>query len=141
VAGFEFRCSECREVRDVTTLQKSVCEDCRRLIARRDEAKRLATTTARDRYEARLASSPVYMGEENCWTPGEPVLLPDRQHFICPSCKDKRHIVEGIRHICDKRPYFIPNADTVCDVCFREDAERIQVERGRRAAARRGRAG
>ena len=93
---------------------------------------------ARDRYEARLASSPVYTGEENWWTAGEPVLLPDRQHFICPSCKDKRHIVEGIRLIWDKHPYFIPNANTVCDTCFLEEAESIQHERNE---GRRGRAG
>ena len=119
----EFRCSACKQVKDVRTLRNSVCPACS---AEQDRAAVAATDHAeglRYAYEQALKKGPHYAGEPENWTPKDPVLLPDGTHFVCPGCKRRAHLVHDLSIRWNKKPYPIPNKYSLCDDCHRKDVE------------------
>jgi hypothetical protein len=119
----EFRCSKCGEVKDVRTLRESVCPECRAQAADDAVAANDATTALRERYEALLRRGPHYAGALDSWTPKDPVLLADAQHFVCPSCKKRAHLVHDLGYRWNKKPFPIPNRYTPCDACHRKEID------------------
>ncbi|HZX69119.1 MAG TPA: hypothetical protein VFE70_09560, partial [Candidatus Elarobacter sp.] len=83
----EFRCARCGEVKDVRTLRQSICPECTARIEDETIAATDATNAQRARYEALLRLGPHFTGLLESWTPKDPVLLDDGQHFVCPNCK------------------------------------------------------
>ena len=119
----EFRCKVCKEVKDVRTLRNSVCPECS---AAQEHAAVIATdhtAALRDAYERTLAKGPHFTGEPEGWTPGDPVLFADGEHFVCPGCKRRAHLVHDLSIRWNKKPYPIPNKYSVCDRCHRKDQE------------------
>ncbi len=119
----EFRCSVCKEVKDVRTLRASVCPEC---LVEQDRAAEAVSDHAaglRYAYEQALKKGPHYAGEPEAWTPSDPVLLPDGEHFVCPGCKRRAHLVHDLSIRWNKKPYPIPNKYTLCDRCHRKDIE------------------
>lgn len=74
---------------------------------------------------------PIYDGDLISWRPGLPTLLADREHFVCYSCRESRHLVDDLRYLWRKRPYPLPDENTVCDECYKADADMIDSERTR----------
>ncbi|HTJ26053.1 MAG TPA: hypothetical protein VMA36_07805 [Candidatus Limnocylindria bacterium] len=119
----DFRCAVCKELKDVRTLRNSVCPECRAEQERAAEAMSDHAAGLRYAYEQALKKGPHYTGPLEAWTPREPVLLPDGQHFVCPGCKRRAHLVHDLSIRWNKKPYPIPNKYTLCDVCHRKDVE------------------
>jgi hypothetical protein len=125
----EFRCKRCGEVKDVRTLRDSICPDCRARLADETAAANDATTAQRERYEAQLRLGPHYLGELESWTPKDPVLLPGGEHFVCPNCKRRAHLVHDLAYRWNKKPYPIPNKYTSCDACHRKETDDSDLAR------------
>jgi len=119
----EFRCSVCKEVKDVRTLRGSVCPECRAEQERASEAASDPVAGAKYAYEQALKKGPHYTGDPAAWTPNDPVLLPDLAHFVCPGCKTRAHLVDDLRIRWNKKPYPIPNKYILCDRCHRKELE------------------
>ncbi|HZO93161.1 MAG TPA: hypothetical protein VFB22_05285 [Candidatus Baltobacteraceae bacterium] len=119
----EFRCSVCKEVKDVRTLRNSVCPECRAEQERAAEAASDQAAGARYAYEQTLKKGPHYTGDPAAWTANDPVLLPDLQHFVCPGCKTPAHLVHDLSIRWNKKPYPIPNKYSLCDRCHRKELE------------------
>jgi hypothetical protein len=119
----EFRCSVCKEVKDVRTLRNSVCPECRADQGRAAEAAADHSAGLRYAYEQALKKGPHYAGALEDWTPRDPVLLPDGTHFVCPGCKRRAHLVHDLSIRWNKKPYPIPNKYSLCDTCHRKDVE------------------
>jgi hypothetical protein len=119
----EFRCSICKQVKDVRTLRNSVCPDCS---AERERAAEAASDHAaglRYAYEQAIKKGPHYTGALEDWTSKDAVLLPDGEHFVCPGCKRRAHLVNDLSIRWNKKPYPIPNKYSLCDQCHRKDVE------------------
>jgi hypothetical protein len=119
----EFRCSICKQVKDVRTLRNSVCPECH---AERERAAEAASDHAaglRYAYEQAIKKGPHYTGALEDWTPKDAVLLPDGEHFVCPGCKRRAHLVNDLAIRWNKKPYPIPNKYSLCDQCHRKDVE------------------
>ena len=54
---------------------------------------------------------------------GSNVLLPDGEHFVCPGCKRRAHLVHDLSIRWNKKPYPVPNKYSLCDRCHRRDVE------------------
>ncbi len=119
----EFRCKRCGEVKDVRTLRESICPECRARAEDEAVAANDATTAQRERYEALLRLGPHYPGPIEAWTPKDPVLLPGGQHFVCPTCKKRAHLVHDLEYRWSKKPFPIPNKYTSCDTCHRKETD------------------
>jgi hypothetical protein len=120
----EFRCSVCKQLKDVRTLRSSVCPDCLVEKERVAEAATDYTAGLRYAYEQALKKGPHYTGEPENWTPKDPVLFADGEHFVCPSCKRRAHLVHDLSIRWNKKPFPIPNKYSVCDTCHRKDEDR-----------------
>jgi hypothetical protein len=127
--AMEFRCTRCGLVKDVRSLVKSVCPDCRAEIVSDAHAATDAATIERNRYEAVLRRGPHYHGAVEEWTKKDPVLLPDGQHFVCPTCKRRAHLVHDLAYRWNKKPFPIPNKYTSCDTCHRKETDDTAFER------------
>jgi len=127
--ALEFRCSKCGLVKDVRTLQKSVCPECRANIESGAAAAADAAAVERTRYEAALKRGPHYLGAIEDWKKNDPVLLPDGEHFVCPACKRRAHLVHDLAYRWNKKPYPIPNKYTSCDACHRKETDDTAYER------------
>jgi hypothetical protein len=127
--ALEFRCSSCGQVKDVRTLQKSVCPECRANIASGAAAAADAAATERTRYEATLKRGPHFLGALEDWTKKDPVLLAGGEHFVCPSCKRRAHLVHDLAYRWNKKPYPIPNKYTPCDACHRKETDDTEYDR------------
>ncbi|MBV8750378.1 MAG: hypothetical protein JO103_11755, partial [Candidatus Eremiobacteraeota bacterium] len=101
----------------------SVCPDCAAARQRAADAAGDPELKARYDYEKALANGPHYAGDPEAWTPRDPVLLPDREHFVCPGCKRRAHLVHDLSIRWNKKPYPIPNKYSLCDACHRRDVE------------------
>ncbi len=119
----EFRCKVCKEIRDVRTLRNSICPDCQVEQERAAEAVTDHVAGLRYAYEQALKKGPHYAGAPEAWTPKDPVLLADGEHFICPGCKREAHLVHDLSIRWNKKPYPIPNKYSLCDQCHRRDFE------------------
>jgi Zn finger protein HypA/HybF involved in hydrogenase expression len=119
----EFRCTRCDEVKDVRTLRDSICPECRARVEDEAVAANDATAVQRERYEALLRLGPHYLGALESWTPKDPILLADAQHFVCPTCKKRAHLVHDLAYRWSKKPYPIPNKYTPCDSCHRKETD------------------
>jgi Zn finger protein HypA/HybF involved in hydrogenase expression len=119
----EFRCQRCGEVKDVRTLRDSICPECRARVEDEAVAASDATAVQRERYEALLRLGPHYLGALESWTPKDPILLADAQHFVCPTCKKRAHLVHDLSYRWSKKPYPIPNKYTPCDSCHRKETD------------------
>ena len=119
----EFRCIVCNLPKDVRTLRSSVCPEC--LVDRERAAEAVTDASAKLRYdyEQAIAKGPHYAGALEDWTPKDPVLLADREHFVCPGCKQSAHLVHDLSIRWNKKPYPIPNRYSLCDRCHRKDVE------------------
>ena len=124
----EFRCKRCGEVKDVRTLRESVCSECREQAETRTADTASAAAAERAAYDARLARGPHYCGPLETWKPGDPVLLADGQHFVCPRCRRKAHLVHDLAHRWNKKAYPVPTKSTVCDACRRAETEEPERE-------------
>jgi len=120
VHEMEFRCITCKAVKDVRTLRNSVCPECLAAEVRVAEAASDHAAGLRFAYEQAIEKGPHYTGDPANWTSRDPVLLPDGQHFICPSCKKTAHLVHDLSIRWNKKPYPIPNKYSVCDACHRK---------------------
>ena len=127
----EFRCSKCGQVKDVRTLRASVCPDCLANAERDAELAADAGAMERKRYETALARGPHYTGDVANWTKKDPVLLPDGEHFVCPTCKKRAHLVHDLAYRWEKKPYPIPTKYTSCDACHRKETDDTAFERPR----------
>ncbi|MDB5028759.1 MAG: hypothetical protein JWO66_2448 [Candidatus Eremiobacteraeota bacterium] len=127
--SIEFRCSTCKQPKDVRTLRGSVCEDCRSGAERTATAQADAATEQRAAYRAKIEGGPHYSGPLETWTPSDPVLLADGEHFVCSSCRRAAHLVHDLQHRWEKTPFPIPTKKTVCDVCRRKDADEAGAEK------------
>jgi hypothetical protein len=121
--ALEFHCSVCKNVKDVRVLRASVCPECREQNEREDEAVHDAAAGLKYAYERALEKGPHYTGLPEAWTPKDPVLLADREHFICSGCKKVAHLVHDLSIRWNKKPYPIPNKYSLCDACHRRDLE------------------
>jgi hypothetical protein len=121
--SLEFRCSVCKDVKDVRTLRASVCPDCLAQNERKVEAANDRSAGLKYAYEEKLKKGPHYGGAPEDWTPKDPVLLADGEHFICPGCKKRAHLVHDLSIRWNKAPYPIPNKYSLCDACHRRDVE------------------
>jgi hypothetical protein len=119
----EFRCTKCGQVKDVRTLQKSICPECLANIESGAAAAADAAAVDRTRYEAALKRGPHYLGALENWTKKDPVLLPDGEHFVCPNCRRSVHLVHDLAYRWNKKPYPIPNKYTPCDTCHRKETD------------------
>jgi hypothetical protein len=70
-----------------------------------------------------LRLGPHYSGPLESWTPKDPILLADGQHFVCPTCKKRAHLVHDLAYRWSKKPYPIPNKYTSCDTCHRKETD------------------
>jgi Zn finger protein HypA/HybF involved in hydrogenase expression len=127
----EFRCSKCGQVKDVRTLRASVCPDCTAGAERDAEIAADAGLMARKQYEAALARGPHYTGALENWTPKDPVLLADGEHFVCPNCKRERHLVHDLAYRWQKKQFPIPTKYTPCDECHRKETDDTELARPR----------
>jgi Zn finger protein HypA/HybF involved in hydrogenase expression len=125
----EFRCSACGQVKDVRTLLKSVCPECRAKAETDAVAATDANAVERARYEAALRRAPHFAGALEEWTSKDPVLLPDGEHFVCPTCKRAAHLVHDLAYRWGKKPYPIPNKWTSCDACHRKETDDDALQR------------
>ena len=125
----EFRCARCGEVKDVRTLRQSICPECTARIEDETIAATDATNAQRARYEALLRIGPHFAGPLENWTPKDPVLLDDGQHFVCPSCKKRAHLVHDLGYRWNKKPFPIPNKYTSCDTCHRKEIDDTEYGR------------
>jgi Zn finger protein HypA/HybF involved in hydrogenase expression len=132
----EFRCSKCGEIKDVRTLRASVCPDCTAGAQRDAVIAADAGLTARKQYEDALARGPHYTGALEDWTPKNPVLLPDNEHFVCPTCKRERHLVHDLAYRWQKKPFPIPTKYTPCDECHRKETDDTEFVRPRNRFSR-----
>lgn len=113
------------------TLRASVCPDCVAGAQRDAELAADAGAMERKRYEAVLACGPHFGGDVSDWTAKHPVLLPDGEHFVCPTCKRQRHLVHDLAYRWQKKPYPIPTKYTSCDECHRKETDDTAFERPR----------
>ena len=113
------------------TLRASVCPECTANAARDAEIAADAGLTARKQYETALARGPHYTGAPEDWTPKNPVLLPDGEHFVCPTCKKRAHLVHDLAYRWEKKPYPIPTKYTPCDECHRKETDDTTFARPR----------
>ena len=127
----EFRCTKCNQVKDVRTLKASVCPEC--IAGAQNEAVIAADATAmeRRRYETALARGPHYNGPLESWTAKDPVLLPGGEHFVCPTCRKRAHLVHDLAYRWNKKPYPIPNKYTPCDACHAKETDDTEFARPR----------
>ena len=121
--AMEFHCSVCKEVKDVRTLRASVCPECLAQNERKVEAATDHAAGLKYTYEQALKKGPHYAGALDAWTPRDPVLLADGEHFVCPGCKKRQHLVHDLSIRWNKKPYPIPNKYSLCDTCHRRDLE------------------
>ncbi|HEY4440597.1 MAG TPA: hypothetical protein VGN14_09080 [Candidatus Elarobacter sp.] len=119
----EFKCSVCNQPKDVRTLRNSVCPDCAAGRQRAADAENDPELKARFVYDQAIAKGPHYAGALDAWTPRDPVLLPDKEHFVCPGCKRAAHLVRDLSIRWAKKPYPVPNKYSLCDDCHRRDVE------------------
>lgn len=119
----EYRCSACKEIKDVRTLRNSVCPECREERERASQAQTDHAAGLRYAYEQALKKGPHFAGAPEDWTPQDPVLLPDGAHFVCPGCKRAAHLVHDLSIRWNKKPFPIPNKYSLCDRCHRKDVE------------------
>ena len=129
---FEFRCKRCGEVKDVRVLRDSVCPECRERAENLSSEAASAAALQRAAYDAKLARGPHYTGPLESWAPGDPVLLPDGLHFVCPRCRRKAHLVHDLAHRWNKNAYPVPTKSTVCDACKRRETEEPERDTGLR---------
>jgi hypothetical protein len=129
MASIEFRCDRCKQLKDVRTLRASICSECRADDERAATDAVDAAAAQRRIYQERLACGPHYHGALETWTSADPALLPDGEHFVCPSCHRAAHLVHDLQHRWNKTPYPIPTKKTVCDACHRKAADDDQSER------------
>ena len=127
----EFQCSVCKQPKDVRTLRSSVCPDCRADQERAAEAATDHAAGLRYAYEQALKKGPHYAGAPESWTPKDPVLLADGEHFICPGCKRRAHLVHDLAYRWERKPYPIPTKYTSCDACHRKETDDTAFERPR----------
>jgi hypothetical protein len=132
----EFRCSKCGQVKDVRTLRASVCPDCTASAERDAVVAADAGLTARKHYETALARGPHYTGALEDWTPKDPVLLADGQHFVCPACKRRAHLVHDLAYRWQKKQFPIPTKYTPCDDCHRKETDDTAFVRPRNRFSR-----
>jgi hypothetical protein len=125
----EFRCAKCGEIKDVRTLRKSLCPACIEGIESGAAAAAEAQAAQRARYEAALRRGPHYTGPVEAWTKNDPVLLPDAEHFVCPTCKQRKHLVHDLSYRWNKQPFPVPNKYTSCDACHRKETDDTAFER------------
>ena len=125
----EFRCSACGQIKDVRTLLKSVCPECRAKAESDAVAATDANAVERARYETLLRRGPHFAGALENWTTKDPVLLPDGEHFVCPTCKRRAHLVHDLAYRWNKKPYPIPNKWTSCDACHRKETDDDALQR------------
>ena len=121
--SMEFHCSICKQVKDVRTLRASVCPDCREQNERKTEAANDRSAGLKFAYREALERGPHFTGALDAWTPKDPVLLADGEHFVCPGCKKRAHLVHDLSIRWNKKAYPIPNKYTLCDACHRRDVE------------------
>jgi hypothetical protein len=109
-----------------------VCPECRERVADEALAANDAALAQRARYEALLRLGPHYEGSLDRWTPKDPVLLADGEHFVCPSCKKRAHLVNDLGYRWNKKPFPIPNRYTPCDACHRKEIDDTEYGRSAR---------
>src|SRR3981081_1780102 len=117
MASIEFRCTTCKQITDVRTLRASICPHCRAAGERNSADAADAAAAQRRLYQEKLARGPHYLGTLEGWTPADPTLLPDGEHFVCPSCRRAARWLHDLQHLMNKTPYPIPTKRTVCDAC------------------------
>ncbi|HEX3468918.1 MAG TPA: hypothetical protein VHT05_12645 [Candidatus Elarobacter sp.] len=109
-----------------------MCPECRERVADEALAANDAALAQRARYEALLRLGPHYEGSLDRWTPKDPVLLADGEHFVCPSCKKRAHLVNDLGYRWNKKPFPIPNRYTPCDACHRKEIDDTEYGRSAR---------
>jgi hypothetical protein len=79
-----------------------------------------------------LFQQPIYQRDPSKWVAGDPPLLPDRKHFICPWCRDVCSIEADLSYLSAAGLPAIPGPEVLCNPCFLSNAENIVAERERR---------
>ena len=86
--------------------------------------------------EVLIGTMSVFHGDPANWRVGDSNLLPDRERFICPMCRDVHTIAVGLGYLIRAGKSHLPGPEVVCNECWIEHGESLEAERARKKLAR-----